>query len=276
MTSPLPKRFGHDGVELAVRDEGEGQPVLLLHGFPDSSYLWRHQIEALTGAGMRCIAPDLRGRGESERPGTVEAYAIRHVVADAVAILDGLSIGKAHVVGHDFGALAAWLLATAHPERVEKLVVMSVGHPSTFAKRTIQQREASWYQLLFQFEGIAEELLPRDDWRLLREWLRDDGDTDRYIEELSQPGALTAGLNWYRANLHPKRELEQRPPLPPIRADTLGMWSSEDHYLTEDRMVASGEHVAGAWRYERIDGASHWMQLDEPRRVNELLLGFLT
>jgi pimeloyl-ACP methyl ester carboxylesterase len=264
-----------DGVELAVRDEGEGTPVLLLHGFPDSSYLWRHQIEALTRADFRCIAPDLRGRGASDRPEGVEAYAIRHSVADAVAILDGLSIDKAHVVGHDFGALVAWLLATAHPERVDKLVVMSVGHPSTFAKRTMRQREASWYQLLFQFEGLAEELLQRDDWRLFREWLRDDGDTDRYIEELSQPGALTAGLNWYRANLHPKRELEQRPPLPPIQADTLGIWSSGDHYLTEDRMVASGEFVSGAWRYERIEDASHWMQLDEPQRVNELLLGFL-
>jgi pimeloyl-ACP methyl ester carboxylesterase len=264
-----------DGVELAVRDEGEGQPVLLLHGFPDSSYLWRHQIEALTAAGMRCIAPDLRGRGESERPDAVEAYAIRHTVADAIAILDALNVAKAHVVGHDFGALAAWLLATAHPERVDRLVTMSVGHPSTFTERTMRQREASWYQLLFQFEGIAEELLQRDDWRLFRDWLRNDGDTVRYIEELSRPGALTAGLNWYRANLHPKRELERRPPLPKIQADTLGIWSSRDHYLTEDRMVASGEHVAGAWRYERIEGASHWLQLDEPGHVNELLLEFL-
>jgi pimeloyl-ACP methyl ester carboxylesterase len=265
-----------DGVELAVRDEGEGTPVLLLHGFPDSSYLWRHQIEALTAAGMRCIAPDLRGRGKSERPESVEAYGVRHSVADAVAILDQLEIERAHVVGHDFGALVAWLVATAHPERVDKLVAMSVGHPSTFAKRTMRQREASWYQLLFQFEGLAEELLQRDDWRLFREWLRDDGDTDRYIEELSQPGALTAGLNWYRANLHPKRELEPRPPLPPIQADTLGIWSSGDHYLTEDRMVASGEFVAGAWRYERIEDASHWMQVDEPERVNALLVGFLS
>src|SRR5689334_10978461 len=98
-----------DGVELAVRDEGEGPPVLLLHGFPDSSYLWRHQIEALTAAGMRCIAPDLRGRGASERPEGVEAYAIRHSVADAVAILDGLGIERADVVGHDFGAAVAWV-----------------------------------------------------------------------------------------------------------------------------------------------------------------------
>jgi pimeloyl-ACP methyl ester carboxylesterase len=265
-----------DGVELAVRDEGAGTPVLLLHGFPDSSYLWRHQIEALTAAGFRCIAPDLRGRGKSERPDSVKEYAIRRSVADAVAILDHLQIERAHVVGHDFGALVAWLLATAHPDRVQKLVAMSVAHPSTFAKRTLRQRELSWYQLLFQFEGLAEEILQRDDWRLLRDWLRNDGDTDRYIEELSQPGALTAGLNWYRANLHPKRELEPRPPLPPIQADTLGIWSSGDHYLTEDRMVASGEFVAGSWRYERIEGASHWMQLDEPGLINGLLLTFLS
>jgi pimeloyl-ACP methyl ester carboxylesterase len=263
-----------DGVELAVRDQGEGQPILLLHGFPDSSYLWRHQIEALTAAGMRCVAPDLRGRGESEKPEGVAEYGVVRSVADALAILDGLGIDRAHVVGHDFGAAVAWVLASLHPERVDRLVVMSVGHPAT--PRSLRQRELAWYQLLFQFEGLAEELIQRDDWRLLREWLRNDGDTERYIEELSKPGALTAGLNWYRANLHPKRELEQRPPLPTIQADTLGIWSSGDHYLTEERMVASGDHVAGAWRYERIEGASHWMQLDEPRRVNELLLGFLT
>jgi pimeloyl-ACP methyl ester carboxylesterase len=269
------RRMRGDGVTLAVQDEGEGQPVVLLHGFPDSHHLWRHQVEPLNRAGMRVIAPDLRGFGESDKPEAIEDYAITKSVADMVAVLDQLEIDKAHVVGHDFGAPVAWALAAFVPDRVEKLVAMSVGHPSAFAQRTIRQREASWYQLLFQFEGIAEELLARDDWRLLREWLRNDGDTDRYIEELSQPGALTAGLNWYRANLHPKRELEQRPPLPKIAADTLGLWSSGDHYLTEDRMVASGEFVAGAWRYERIEDASHWMQLDEPEQVNALLLGFL-
>jgi pimeloyl-ACP methyl ester carboxylesterase len=269
------RRVQGDGVELAVRDEGEGPAVLLLHGFPDSSELWRHQIAALTAAGMRAIAPDLRGRGQSERPAAVEDYGLRHSVADAVAVLDALGLERAHVVGHDFGAAVAWLLATAHGERVGRLVVMSVGHPNTAARRTVEQREAAWYQLLFQFEGIAEELLQRDDWRLTREWLRDDGDVDRYIAELSRPGALTAGLNWYRANLHPRMELRQRPPLPPVDADVLGLWSTRDHYLTEDRMIASGEHVAGEWRYERIEDASHWMQLDAPERVNELVLDFL-
>jgi pimeloyl-ACP methyl ester carboxylesterase len=153
---------------------------------------------------------------------------------------------------------------------------MSVGHPGTFRDRTIEQREKAWYQLLFQFEGVAETLLARDDWKLLRQWLRNDGDVDRYIVDLSRPGALTAGLNWYRANLAPRLELEPRPPLPAVAAPTLGLWSSGDNYLTEDRMVRSGENVTGPWRYERIDGASHWMQLDAPDRISELLLEFLS
>jgi pimeloyl-ACP methyl ester carboxylesterase len=269
------RRIPGDGVELAVRDEGAGPAVLLLHGFPDTSFLWRHQIAALTGAGMRAIAPDLRGRGESERPPAVEDYRITRSVADAVAVLDALGVERAHVVGHDFGAVVGWLLATAHPERVERLVVMSVGHPNTAAGRPIAQREAAWYQLLFQFEGLAEELLQRDEWRLFREWLRNDGDADRAIQELERPGALTAGLNWYRANLHPRRDLQPRPALPPVAADTLGLWSDGDHYLVEDGMASSGEHVAGSWRYERIEGASHWLQLDAAEQVTALLLEFL-
>ena len=151
---------------------------------------------------------------------------------------------------------------------------MSVGHPAA-RRRTIADREKAWYQLLFQFEGVAEELLMRDDWKLLREWLRDDGDVERYVADLSRPGALTAGLSWYRANLHPQRQLEPRPQLPPVRCATLGLWSTGDNYLNEQPMLDSAAHVTGPWRYERIEEASHWLQLDEPARVNELLLEFL-
>ena len=139
--------------------------------------------------------------------------------------------------------------------------------------RSLESREKAWYQLLFQFEE-AEELLLRDDARLLREWLADAPDADRYVEELREPGALTARLGLYRANLHPRGELEDRP-LPPVNAPTLGLWSTGDRYLTEAAMVRSGEHVTGPWRYERIEGASHWLQLDAPDRVNRLLLEHL-
>jgi pimeloyl-ACP methyl ester carboxylesterase len=268
------RRIAGSGVELAVRDEGEGPAVLLLHGFPDSSYLWRHQIEALVGAGFRAIAPDLRGFGESERPAAVEAYALRHLLADVSALLDALGLERAHVVGHDWGAGVAWIYAAVHPERVERLAVLSVGHPNAGREPSIEQREKAWYQLLFQFEGVAEELLRRDDWRLLRQFLRGAGDVDRYVVDLARPGALTAALNWYRANIPPGWELEPRD-LPPVAAPTLGLWSDGDAYLTEEPMRRSGEHVTGGWRYERIDGASHWLQLDRPERVNELLLEFL-
>lgn len=261
---------------LAVHQEGDGAPVLLIHGFPDSSRLWRKQVPALLGAGLQVIVPDLRGFGESDRPAAVEAYAISHSVADMVAVLDAAGVERARVVGHDWGAVVAWSLAAFAPDRVEKLVAMSVGHPAALRTRSLEQREKAWYQLLFQFEGAAETLLSRDGWRLLREWLRGDGDLDRYVADLARPGALTAGMNWYRANLDPRLELERRPAPPPVRAPTLGLWSTRDNYLTEDGMLRSGEHVSGPWRYERIDGASHWMQLDEPERVNRLLVDFLT
>jgi pimeloyl-ACP methyl ester carboxylesterase len=268
------RRVRGDGVELDVLDEGSGPAVLLVHGFPDSSHLWRHQVPALVAAGLRVIAPDLRGLGASDRPARVEDYRISRSVADLLAVLDALGVERARVTGHDFGAVVAWLLAALHPERVERLVAMSVGHPGG-QQRTIESREKAWYTLLFQFHGVAEELLSRDDWRLLREWLRDEGDVERYVADLSRPGALTAGLSWYRANMHPARQLEPRRQVPPVAAPTLGIWSSGDHYLTEAQMVDSGEHVTGPWRYERIDGASHWMQLDATERVNELLVEFL-
>jgi pimeloyl-ACP methyl ester carboxylesterase len=269
------RRVTGDGITLAVLDEGEGPAVLLLHGFPDSSHVWRHQVPALVAAGMRVIAPDLRGFGDSDKPEGVEEYAMARSVADMVAVLDALDVERANVVGHDWGAGLAWVLAAFVPARVERLVAMSVGHPNTLRERSIEQREKAWYQLLFQFTGVAEELMARDDWKLFRTFTRGDGDLDRYVSDLSRPGALTAGLNWYRANAGPERELEARPPLPSVAAPTLGLWSSGDNYLTEDRMLLSAEHVTGPWRYERIENASHWLQLDAPERVNELLLEFL-
>jgi pimeloyl-ACP methyl ester carboxylesterase len=269
------RRVMGDRVELAVHDEGDGPTVLLVHGFPDSSWLWRHQVPVLTAAGFRVIAPDLRGFGESDRPEAVEAYGLAHSVADLVAVLDALGIERARVVGHDWGAVVAWLLAATAPERVERLVAMSVGHPAGNARRTVEDREKAWYMLLFQFPGVAEELLRRDDWALLREWLRGDGDLDRYVVDLARPGALTAALNWYRANAAPERELRPRRPLPPVRAPALGLWSTGDHYLTEAPMRESAAHVDAPFRYERIEDASHWIPLDAPERVNALLTEFL-
>ena len=270
------RRVQGDGITLAVLDEGSGPAVLLLHGFPDSSALWRHQVPALVSAGLRVIAPDLRGFGQSDKPEAVEKYAISRSVADIVAVLDELGAERAHVVGHDWGAGLAWALAAYVPTRVERLVVMSVGHPNTLREPSIEQWEKGWYQLLFQFPGVAEELIQRDDWKLFRAMLRGSGDVDLYFVDLARPGALTAGLNWYRANARPEQALRRTRPFPAVAAPTLGLWSSGDAYLTEEGMLGSGKHVTGPWRYERIEGASHWLQLDEPERINELLLEFLS
>lgn len=269
------RRIDVNGITYAVHDEGQGPPVLLLHGFPDSSALWRHQIPALVGAGFRVVAPDLRGFGESDKPQHVEGYRLHLVAGEVTTLLNTLGLDRVHVVGHDWGASLAWILAAFSPERVDRLAVLSIGHPAANLPRTIEQRERSWYMLFFQFEGVAEELLQRDDWRLMREWLHGFGDEQRYLADLTKPGALTAGLNWYRANLHPSRELKPMRPVPAVAAPTLGMWGSLDAYVTEAPMKRSGEFVTGSWRYERFEGASHWLQLDEPDRVNELLLEHL-
>ena len=269
------KRVRGDGVELALVDEGEGPAVLLLHGFPDSSHLWRHQVPALVEAGFRVLAPDLRGFGESDRPDEVEEYAITRSLADVVAILDGLGVERAHVVGHDYGAALAWVLAGLAPERVDRLAVLSVGHPNTLRHPSVAQREKFWYQLLFLFEGTAEELLTRDDWALLREFSARRRRPGAVVRRPVPAGRADRGAQLVPGERTCRRASSRSRPFPAIGAPTLGLWSSGDNYLLEEGMLASGEHVTGSWRYERIEGASHWLQLDAPERVNELLLEFL-
>jgi pimeloyl-ACP methyl ester carboxylesterase len=267
------KRIEVSGLSFHVVDEGDGAPVLLLHGFPDSTKLWRHQIPALVAAGYRVIAPDLRGFGESAKPAGVEAYRGELLLGDVIGLLGALGVQRTHVVGHDWGAFMAWMLAGFAPPMVESLTVLSVGHPASFFGTGLDQREKSWYMLLFQFD-IAEQLLRADDWKLFRDFTRHHGELDRWIADLERPGALTAALNWYRANANPATPLDPAS-LPRVRARTLGIWSSLDHYLTEVQMVGSSAFVDGPWRYVRVEGASHWLQVDRPTVVNELLLGFL-
>ena len=269
------KRIQANGLTFAVVDEGEGRPVLLLHGFPDSSRLWRNQVPALVAAGYRVIAPDLRGFGESDKPESVDDYHVLNIAADVLGILDALGVERAHVVGHDWGAVIAWAVAAFAPDRVDRLAALSVGHPGALAERTIEQFEKSWYMLMFQFRGVAEEFLRADDWHRFREFAREARDIEQYVADLSRPGALEAALAWYRANLPPEVWVTPPPEVPAVQASTLGVWSTEDMALTEDQMVRSGKFVTGPWRYERVEGAGHWMQLDQPERVTELLLEHL-
>jgi pimeloyl-ACP methyl ester carboxylesterase len=261
-------------ITLEYDERGTGPAVLLLHGFPDSHRLWHHQAQALVGAGYHVIAPDLRGFGGSSKPVGVERYGVLGHIGDVIGLLDALSVDKAHVVGHDWGAALAWAMAAFVPDRVDHLVALSVGHPSSFASVGFEQRAKSWYMLLFQFEGIAEQWLANDGFANLRAWAQHP-DIDAVVAELSRPGALTAALNIYRANVHPRTLVE--PPLvfPPVQAPTMGVWSTGDFALAESGMTGSQRYVTGPWRYERIEGAGHWMQLEAPEQVSALLLDFL-
>jgi pimeloyl-ACP methyl ester carboxylesterase len=271
------RKVSSGSVELYVAEyvgeQGHHTPVLLIHGWPDSGLLWRHQIPVLVEAGFRVIVPDLRGFGRSDRPADVEEYRISHPTADIIAVLDAYQISSAHVIGHDFGAAVAWQLAMFHPDRVRTMAVLSVAHPR--APITLHQAEMGWYQLFFQFEGIAEETIQANDWAWLRWFTRNHGDLDQAIVDLSRPGALTASLNWYRANLAPRRP-GPVPDLPPVTAPTMGIWSTDDHHLDGERMKLSGDLVSGPWRHEVIPYASHWIPLDAPETVNELLLDWLS
>ncbi len=262
------------GVRIHVEVTGEGRPVVLLHGFPDSGALWRHQVPVLAAAGFQVIVPDLRGFGASGVPEDVDDYSMIHSVGDVVAVLDHLATSKAHIVGHDLGAALAWAFGSFLPERVDHLVTLSVGQAESFRAVGIEQLALSWYVFFFQFPGVAEQWLSADGWSNFRAW-SNHPDAEAIIARWEATGTLTAGLNWYRANITPEGWVAPPLNLPLVQAPTMGVWSSGDFALTEQQMADSGAHVSGSWRYERIEGAGHWMQLEAPDAVNRLLLDFL-
>jgi len=262
---------GGVGIEVYVEGPDDGTPVLLLHGWPDTHALWRNQVTALTESGFRTIAPDLRGFGESDKPTDVEAYGLVHSVVDMVAVLDACGVAKTHLVAHDWGAAAGWGMASFVSDRVASYTTLSVGHPKAFRDAGgVEQRMRSWYMLLFQFEGIAEQWLAENPFLL-----GGHPDHEEVAKRLAEPGALTASLGWYRANAHPRSLIGEPAQLPPVTVPVLGIWSTGDPALTEKQMTDSKNYVDGSWRYEKVEGAGHWMQLDAPDKVNGLVLDFL-
>ncbi len=263
-------RANNEDVEIDYDVVGDGKPVILLHGFPDSRHLWRNQVPALVEAGFRVITPDLRGYGLSDKPPDVGAYNMISLATDVAAVLDDAGIERAHVVGHDWGGALAWVVATLLPHRTDHLVAMSTGHPNAFASTGLDQREKSWYMLLFQFVGVAEAWFPLHG----QAWCNHP-DFDEVLADLERDGSLTPALNWYRANVPPESYLNPGLDLPPVAAPTMGIWGSADFALLEPQMADSAAHVAGGFRYERLEGAGHWLPIEAPDRVNELLLDFL-
>lgn len=272
------------GVRLHYVEAGAGPLVVLLHGFPEFWYGWRNQIPALAQAGYRVVAPDQRGYNLSDKPEAVDAYRIEHLSGDVACLIEALGEQKAVVVGHDWGAGVAWDFAMRYPDRLEKLVIMNVPHPGRLFEglRTPRQLRKSWYMFFFQLPWLPEAAIRAGNWRALREVFRRDpartgafteADIEQYVQAVSRPGAITAMINWYRAafRVRPSRYQAR---LTPIQAPVMVIWGEKDRYLGAE-LAEPDQRLVPRLRMERFPGASHWVQHDEPERVNALLLDFL-
>jgi pimeloyl-ACP methyl ester carboxylesterase len=265
------KSYRINEITLNVVVAGAGAPVLLVHGFPDDHSVWRRQIPALVAAGYRVIAPDMRGCGNSDAPVGTEHYKIERLVADLVSLLDALGVGKVRLVAHDWGAVIGWAFAMRHSGRVDRYVALSVGHPTAYARGPLEQKVKGWYVLFFQLRGVAEWALRLRGWRLFRKVARFEEEAPRWIERLSRPGRLTAAINYYRANI----AMIVPRSLPSVTVPVMGVWSTGDVFLSEAQMVESKRYVDAPFRYERVEDANHWLQLEAADRVNALLLDYL-
>ncbi len=268
-------RIDARGLTFDVRAGGPegGPPVLLLHGFPQHSGEWDDVVPALHAAGLRTYALDQRGYSPGARPEAVEAYRLAELVADAVAALDALGVERAHVVGHDWGAVVGWALAAGHPDRVRTLTAVSVPHPAAVAHALAndpQQKARSAYMVLFRQPGKAETVLLALKATALRKLLSGAGDPARvggYAEPMRAPGALTAALNWYRAMS--RRDLAAVGPVP---VPTTYVWSDRDVAIGRTAAEACAAHVTGDYRFVELAGVSHWIPDAAPGPLGEAIL----
>ena len=269
------------GIRLHYVEAGSGPLVILLHGFPEFWYSWRHQIGPLADAGYHVVAPDMRGYDLSDRPQSWRSYDAGLIAEDIAGLIKSFGEEQAYVVGHDWGAAIAYTLAMSHPEVVRRLAILNVPHPQRMLEgfRTFKQLRKSWYMFFFQIPRLPEYMIGRDDFSFAKRSLRSDSkdaftdeDLERYVEAWSQPGALTGMINYYRAALRrtPGKALARMRPIP---ASTLVIWGMRDRHLGSELAVPAPEWVPDV-RFEPIPEATHWVQHDAPQRVNELLLQF--
>ena len=279
------RRIEANGQTFAVDEAGEGDAVALcLHGFPECRYSWRLQLPALAAAGWRAVAPDLRGYGDSSRPANRDAYRIEHLVADAAALFDALGARRRLLVGHDWGAMIAWSFAMARTRPLDGLVVMNVPHPAVFRRvlrHSWAQRGRSWYVGFFQLPWLPEALLTAGRARAVAQSFRGMAVNkaafppdvlERYRRNALRPGAMTAMLNYYRANF---AGLSEGPaPSPTIEVPTLMIWGEQDTALGLELTEGYEPYVAD-FTLERLPGVSHWVQQEAPDAVNARLLAWL-
>jgi pimeloyl-ACP methyl ester carboxylesterase/2-polyprenyl-6-methoxyphenol hydroxylase-like FAD-dependent oxidoreductase len=268
------------GVRLHYVESGDGALIVLLHGFPEFWYSWRHQLPALAAAGYRAVAVDLRGYNLSDKPRGVESYLLPTLARDIQRLIRTLGSESASVVGHDWGALVGWELAMRHPDVVERLAILNLPHPERMKAglRTVRQLRKSWYIGFYQLPVIPENYLRWGDFAFIRRALGSGSpgstpdDIERYIAAIARPGALRAGVNYYRALARlairePNRSV-------PIEAPVLVIWGEQDPYLGAE-LAEAGRRWVPNLRMERLPDAGHWLQIDRPEIVNPMLLDFL-
>lgn len=265
------RRINVNGIDMNVVVAGEGPDVLLVHGYPDTHRVWRRQIPALVAAGYRVIAPDTRGCGETEISTSRGDYHISNLVADLLALLDALEVAEVRLIGHDWGSAISWQLAIDHPERVDRYVALSTGHPMAYRRGGPAQKIKGYYTLLFQLPWLPELILASGNWFGFRVLTGFEEEMDEWRAQQSRPGRLKAGLNYYRAN----GALFLWGKSPNARVPVLGVWSSGDRFLAESQMRDSAQFVDGRFRYVRIEGANHWLQLSAAEKFNTILLDYL-
>jgi pimeloyl-ACP methyl ester carboxylesterase len=260
-----------DGVRLHYVEQGEGPLVVLLHGFPDFWYSWRHQLGPLAEAGFRVVAPDMRGYNLSSKPRGVAAYDMSLLAQDVRDLIQERGEPRAHLAGHDWGGSVAWATAGLHPEVVERLAILNVPHPRVFIEHLKDPRQLarSWYMAFFQLPWLPEQLGRR---MFLRDFPPEE--RARYAEALAQPGALTAMLNYYRAlRRDTPRSAKRR--IRTVHAPTRVIWGRRDRYLTPALAEPQRADVPNLERVIWLD-TGHWVQHEAPEEVAELLIEFFS
>jgi len=271
--------FRRDGLTFDVRDAGpaDGEPVVLLHGFPQDSQAWAGVAPGLNRAGLRTLAPDQRGCSPMSRPRGRGRYGLRETTADVLAMLDAAGLESAHVVGHDWGGMVAWALGAWHPDRVRTLTVLSVPHPTAMLKAMVTSDQAlrSYYMFVFQLPFLPERLLLSRGGAPLRRMLRGGGlsreAAAHYVARMREPGALSAMLGWYRA-----MPLEFRHGVGVVRVPTLHVWSTGDTFLGRAGIEDTARFVDAPYRLEILEGVSHWIPELAADRVAELVTAHVT
>jgi pimeloyl-ACP methyl ester carboxylesterase len=267
-------------LHAAAAGPQDGPLVVLLHGFPEFWYGWRRQIAPLASAGFRVIVPDQRGYNLSSKPTGVGAYSLTELVSDVIAIADQLGQEKIFLAGHDWGAAVAWSTALLYPQRIAKLVVLNVPHPSVmrkFLNTHPRQLLRSWYMFCFQLPWLPEKLFSAFNYRFgTRALLRSsrpstfsDEDLAQYRTAWSQPRALTSMINWYRALFRARVKFPDKT----VRVPTRILWGERDAFLLAEMAHESLRYCTNGELFT-FANATHWLQHEEPSRVSELLIAF--